>query len=291
MKKIIFVFLISFALALCLFLGGQYYLSSHNQKGALQITSSPISKVYLNNKYIGRTPLCQCDTADMVATGEYIIRLVPLDTHLKEFQEKITITPSVLTVVDRKFGTNAQSEGSIISLEPLENKQKSELLVVSFPQGANVALDGQNIGQTPIVSDNPTESDHTITVTKEGYNEKEVRIRTPISYKLTVSIYLGTGTTDLTASNAAQTATQAASEMASTPSATQTAKEQKVTILDTPTGFLRVREKPSTSAAEVGKVIPKKSYLLNNEVYGWYEITTEYGATGWISSQYATKKQ
>src|SRR5579863_3914253 len=135
MKKVVLVFIISFILALGLFLGIQYYLTIRAEKGALQVTSSPTSKVYLNDEYLGQTPLCKCQAADMVTPGDYTIRLVPADTSLQEFQGKITISQGVLTVVDRKFGINAQSEGSIISLTPLDNSTTSQLLVVSFPQG------------------------------------------------------------------------------------------------------------------------------------------------------------
>src|SRR5580692_11243159 len=118
MKKIISVFIISFFLALAIFLGIQYYINIHSEKGALQVTSSPESKVYVNGSYIGQTPLCKCQNTDMIAPGDYTISLVPVDSSLQEFQEKITISQGVLTVVDRKFGTDGQSEGSIISLTP-----------------------------------------------------------------------------------------------------------------------------------------------------------------------------
>lgn len=159
MKKIALVFIISFILAVGVLLGIQYYLNNHSQKGALQVTSSPQSKVYLNNRYIGQTPLCKCENPDTIDNGEYTIRLVPLDSDINEFQEKITISQNVLTVVDRKFGKGAQSEGSIISLTPLEDKEKAELLVVSLPQSATVLLDNQAIGKTPLFQKNPTESD------------------------------------------------------------------------------------------------------------------------------------
>jgi hypothetical protein len=280
MKKIVFVFIASFVLALALFLAVQYYMSINAQKGALQVTSAPDSKVYLNNEYLGQTPLCKCEAADMLAAGEYTIRLVPLDSSLREFQEKVTISPAVLTVVDRKFGKNALSEGSIISLTPLNDREKTELLVASFPQGSEVLLDDAAIGTTPLHHKDPTESDHVLKIRKEGYNDKEVRIRTPRGYKLTVTAYLST--------SAETQPAQAASESAeATP--TPTPEQQRVTILETPTGFLRVRATPATTGAEVGRVSPGQTYPLTNEQNDWYEITLEDGTKGWISSEYASK--
>jgi hypothetical protein len=221
----------------------------------------------------------------MLSAGEYTIRLVPLDSSLREFQEKITISQAVLTVVDRKFGKNALSEGSIISLSPLADKQKTELLVVSFPQGSDVLLDDTEIGSTPLLHKDPTESDHVLKVRKDGYNEKEVRIRTPLGYKLTVAAYLSTNANAVPTPIASDSATPTPD--GGTPSPTPA---NEIVILDTPTGFLRVRSSASTTAGEVGRVSPGQTYPLVNEQDGWFEITLEDGTDGWISSQYAKKK-
>lgn len=286
MKKVILVFIISFILALSIFLGIQYYLTIRSEKGALQVTSSPQSKVYLNDNYIGQTPLCKCQTTDMIAPGDYTIRMVPINSSLSEFQEKITISQGVLTVVDREFGNNGQSGGSIISLAPLADKNSSELIVVSFPQGATASLDDQDIGTTPLSYDNPTESDHDLLVSKDGYNQKEIRIRTPLGYKLTVAAYLSTSTTGLTIPSTLSSITPTASASGSpTPTGTTS-----ILILKTPIGILHVRAGPSLSASEVGQVTPGKTYPLITEQSGWDEITLDDGTTGWISAQY-TKKQ
>ena len=283
MKKIILVFIISFILAISIFLGVQYYINIHSEKGALQVTSSPESKVYINDSYIGQTPLCKCQATDMIAPGDYTIRVVPVGSTLQPFQEKITISQGVLTVVDRKFGTNGQSEGSIISLTPLDDKTMSQLVVVSFPQGAKVTLDDQDIGTTPFSTNNPTESDHDLKVSKDGYNEKEIRIRTPLGYKLTVVAYLSTNPTGLSIPSASSAAT---ATPAPTNNPTPT-PEQHVLILQTPTGYLWVREGPTLAAAEVGQVTPGKTYPLISEQSGWDEIILSDGTTGWISAEYA----
>lgn len=287
MKKVVIVFIISFILAVGLFLGIQYYLTLRSEKGALQVTSSPTSKVYLNDQYLGQTPLCKCQVSDMIAPGDYTIHVVPLDGALQNFQEKVKISQGVLTVVDRKFGLNGQSEGSIISLTPLDDKSKSQLLVVSFPQGATVLLDEQNIGTTPLLFNNPTESDHDLKIRKDGYNEKEIRIRTPLGYKLTVAAYLSTNTASLVPQTTATGSASLSPGVSLTPTPPST---NRVTILDTPTGFLRVRARPSVSAAEVGQVTPGRTYELVDNQNGWFEVKLDDGTTGWISSQYAKQQ-
>lgn len=73
-----------------------------------------------------------------------------------------------------------------------------------------------------------------------------------------------------------------------TPSVTPTIKQ--VLILDTPTGFLRVREESSISASEVGRVRPGEAYEVLDEKDGWIEIQFDDEKKGWISAQYVKKQ-
>src|SRR6266550_1738049 len=114
MKKVVLLVISALLLATFAFLGFEYIKGLHSKKGALQVTSSPGSKVLLDGKYLGQTPRCKCDAGDMLTTGNYTIQLIPLDQSLNEFQEKIAISEGVLTVVDRKFGKDSLSEGSVI---------------------------------------------------------------------------------------------------------------------------------------------------------------------------------
>ncbi len=276
MKRLLRILICAFVFGLLLFLAFQYYVKSQAQKGALQVTSTPESKVYLNDEYLGQTPLCKCEAADIQKAGDYMIRLVPQDKSLSEFQEKITITDGVLTVVDRKFGKDSLSEGSIISLTPLNDKTNIELLVASIPSSSKIFLDDSQIGETPLLFKNPTESDHVLKVTKDGYREKTVRIHTPVGYKLTVAMFLSID----------GSSNQASASSIPTP----TPLTNKVVILETPTGFLRVRESPSIGSVEIGRVLASEVYNLMLERPDWFEIKLKDGQLGWISAQYAKKQ-
>lgn len=283
MKKLFFIILPTLLIGILFVFGLQYFLNDSSRKGALQITSAPESKVYLDGKYIGLTPLCKCDNSEMIKPGSYTVRLIPSDKNLAEFQEKITISSGVLTVVDRKFAKDSLSEGSVISLTPLTEKEKTELLVVSLPEGATILLDSNEIGKTPYSYKDPTVSDHVLTLKKSGYKEKTVRIRTPLGYKLTVAAYLST-VDSLVASETASSAAPLIISITPTP----TIIGKILTILDTPTGFLRVRDK--IGGVEIARVIPGERYVLVSEKSGWYEIKLKNGDTGWIISQFASKK-
>ncbi|MCL5970430.1 MAG: SH3 domain-containing protein [Patescibacteria group bacterium] len=64
----------------------------------------------------------------------------------------------------------------------------------------------------------------------------------------------------------------------------------KVVILDTPNGFLRVRDDASLSGAEIARVTPGETFPLLDESNGWYKIKLKDGTTGWVSSQFAEKQ-
>lgn len=277
MKKIIFVIL-CFLIALLIFVLIVFLLGKRPEKGALQITSSPNSKVYINDKLIGQTPLCQCEGNKMLGVGDYTIRLVPISGNFEPFQRRITITSKVLTVVDRTFSQTALSQASIISLTEIADKTDAQISVISFPSNSGVYLDSNLVGQTPTLLKNITESDHEIKVTRDGYKDKVIRIRTVLGYRLDALIYLGIDPNIATAS----------AILISSPSAA--VSKPTVVILDTPTGFLRVRSTASLGGAEVAQVKPGETYDLVSEQTSWYEIKLKNGNTGWISSQYAKKQ-
>ncbi len=90
MKKVLII-IISIILGILFFSIFQYFFKSGSQKGALQITSSPASKVYLNDKYLGQTPLCKCEVKDMQKAGEYTLRLEPINKNFPNFDFKISL--------------------------------------------------------------------------------------------------------------------------------------------------------------------------------------------------------
>lgn len=284
MKKILLILVPSLICIVVIIFLVNTFLLRNNEKGALQVTAAPQSKVYINGKLIGETPLCKCNVSDMLKTGEYTIRLVPNTGSLNEFQEKITITKSVLTVVDRKFGPGATSEGSIITLSKLKPGEKDALLVVSTPTSAEVLVDNLSSGFTPVLIDKLTDSDHELLIRKSGYLDKKVRIRTPSGYKLLASVYLSVDEDGLTSQT-----TPSPSPSAS-PSAAPTPVVAKVLILQTPTGFLRVRASNNVNSAEVGRVSPGETHPIVSQIDDWYQITLPSGVTGWVSSQYASKQ-
>lgn len=251
-----------------------FILNKNLGKGALQVTSEPVSKVYLDGKFIGQTPLCKCELKDMLNVGDYTVRLVPTEGNSTPFEQKIPINQKVLTVVDRSFGEGGQSSGSVITLNKLVSNSDISLSVISFPSSAKLIFDSTDLGKTPVKTSDVTQSDHDIKLTKEGFKDKEIRIRTIKGYQLNALVFLG------------------ANPKEATPSATTSPSLSvtKILILETPIGFLRVRSEPSLNSSQIGQVFPGEKYDLLDEQEGWFKIKLKDGSSGWVSSTYSQKQ-
>lgn len=282
MKKFFFLLVPSFILAVFIFLLLKTFIFKYTEKGALQITTTPKSKVYVDDDYLGETPLCKCESKDMIRVGEHTVRLVPDDSKFAPYEEKVPIENAVLTVMDRQFGEGGLSEGSTISLHKIADSEKASLAVLSYPEQADVTVNDKDIGMTPAKMDSIDESDYSITASKEGYKEKTVRVHTPKGYQLEAFIQLAPV-------DALPTPTPTPVASAS-PTLSPSPANQKVTILETPNGFLRVRDEGSLSGAEIGRVTTGQTFPLLDEKDDWYEIQLPDGTKGWISSQFAEKE-
>lgn len=275
LRKVVF-FLTPLLILTVLFLIAVIFINREGGKGALQVTTVPNSQVYLNGKLVGKTPLCLCEPTQLIKVGEYDLKLIPQGNEFKEYFQKIKIYQGVLTVVDRTFDKNSSgSSGSLITLTDSSSKNLSEIMIISFPSGAQVIMDSNVKGVTPLLLKNVTISDHEIKVIKDGYKEKVLKVKTIAGKRLEAAVNLGIR-------NDLKDEKEVASSSASLVN--------KVLILETPTGFLRVRENNSITSSEVTTVKPGEKFDLVSELDGWYEIKLTEGKTGWVSSEYATKE-
>ena len=83
-------------------------------------------------------------------------------------------------------------------------------------------------------------------------------------------------------------ATEEEAETTPTPKAQATPPAKPyVKVKDTPTGFLRVRMGPSTSATETAQIKPGEMYpYLDEEKDGWLKIEYKKDEEGWVSGVY-----
>ncbi len=262
---------------------------------ALQINAVPPANVFVDGKLLGKTPY----QGNNWKAGEISVKLIPESTSapLASWEGKIKLSNGILTLVEREFGaTENESAGQVLSLEKIKDKKSASLSVITDPDGALISVDGEAKGFAPLSLEKVGVGDHQVTVTKEGYKEKNIRAQAVAGFKLLVNIKLAQKAEEGQIATVSGTPTPTVKAKASLPSPTaalspsaSSGETKQVLIKDTPTGWLRVRQEPSTAAAEVAKVNPGEKYIVLEEKSGWYEIEYEPGKKGWISGQYAAK--
>lgn len=287
-----FGFLLIFIVVILIIFGVVKLLGARAPKeGELRVDATPTVSVFLDNKHIGRTPL-----REKVTAGEYTIRLVAESTtgEVAPWQAKISVGANLLTYINAVLSESELSSAVDVLWLEKSIAGKPELSVITNPDGASVVLDDVTKGITPLTVSDVTAGDHSLTVTSPGFLTRTMKVKLTAGYKLISSMKLA-----LSAGGMPQPEATPATGILTTPSptlkpgttATSSATPQKpyVTIKDTPTGFLRVRLEPSTSATEAGRVNPGEKYHLFNQQTGWYQISYDGTNKGWVSAQYADK--
>ncbi len=249
---------------------------------SLRVDSFPQTIVYLNDKKVGEAPFL----GENLSPGEYKLKLIPSGAVTGTFiswEAKIKLTTGTLTYVSRNLGpTQETSGGQILMLEKLPLSDSQELAVVSDPDGALVAVDGQNEGQSSLVLHNLTAGNHDIVVSLPGFADQITHGKLVAGYRLNIIDKLAKLPED---NKAASSSAHPAADLVSTQSG-EVAKPY-VLIKDTPTGFLRVHTDPGLNATESAKIKPGEKYPLLSETSGWVKIKLP-AVFGWVSDQYVT---
>lgn len=231
-------------------------------------TDSP-ARVFVNGEEVGITPHKLTREE-----GEVTVKLVPeaMETPLSVYETRVKLTSGIETIINREFGeTEELSSGTVISFEKLKAKESS-MAIISIPDASQVSVDGFVRGFTPFKSNSVVPADHEIKVSAPGYIERADFIKTVEGYKLTAIVKL---------------AKDESIEKKEEEERKENEENIEIEILDTPTGFLRVRSEPSVLGEEVAQVEPGEKYLLLEEDgdTGWYKIDSS--PSGWITDSYS----
>jgi len=136
--------------------------------GSLDLRSMPDNvSVTVNGDYKGRTPL----TISGLNPGKYTITFSRFDYE--------------------KFSTPATVESGAITEVTANLVPKTGTLVINTsPTGAQILLDGNNIGVSPITRTNLAAGNHTVNATLEGYIPVETEVRVIADQSVTSTIEL-----------------------------------------------------------------------------------------------------
>lgn len=217
--------------------------------------------VFLEGKEVGKTPF-EDKNLDV---KEYLVKL---DKDGASWQGKVKLTPQTVTIINRDLAKDqASSSGEILTLE-----KGRGVTIVSNPSESEVEIDGKSYGKSPLTINLDT-GEHTIIVSHSSYLKRSIRASLPSDFNLTLSVDLSLSEVDLST--------------VATPVISQT---PEVIVKQTPTGFLRVRDKASLSGKEISRVNVGDSLVLLEELSGWDRVKLADGTEGFVSSVYVEKK-
>jgi hypothetical protein len=265
MKRTIYLVLVVVSSILLLMRFGSEFSNkflSMNQHGGIKITTIPQGSVFISDKQVGTTPYQD----ENVKVGEYPVKVV---NEKAVWQGLVRVTKGTLTVVNRELSEQvASASGEILTLAPGKG-----VVITSNPQQVRVEIDGKQYGQSPISITDIGPGDHTFLLSKDGYLKRNIKAFVPENYTLNLSVDLALAEANLS------------TVVAPTP---QDIKQ--ATVKQTPTGFLRIREQPTTNSKEIGKVNTGDSLTVLDDQGLWAKIKTEAGMEGYVSVQYIQKK-
>lgn len=237
------------------------FFQTPNQAGIRVLSTPSEGFVFINGAQVGKIPFQD----EKLKSGEIDVKISSGDL---TWQGKVKLSSGTLTVVNRELA----KETSSASGETLTLEKGKGITVISYPAEADLEIDGKFYGKTPI-SLEVTAGEHTFNLSHPGFLKRSVKAYVPDKYNLNLNV-------DLAASEADLTATV-------TPPITET---PKVVVLDTPTGFLRVRDKPDLIGKEIKRVSPGDELILLEELSGWDKIRLPDDTEGYVSSTYLEKK-
>ncbi len=231
------------------------------QISGISVLSDPTeATVYLDDKEVGKTPFEDKN----LDTKEYSVRIEKGEA---SWQGKIKLTPGTVSIVNRDLAKEkSQSAGEILTLDSGRG-----ITVVSNPSDGDVEIDGKSLGKTPITL-NISSGEHTVLVSHANFLKRSVQVNLPNNLNLVVLTDLALSEPDLTSIQ--------------TPPISQTLE---VLVKQTPTGYLRVRDKPSLSGKEIAQVKPGDKLVLLEETSEWDKIRLPDGKEGYVSSLYVEK--
>lgn len=237
------------------------YALGVRETAGLRIQSEPDGAVVtIDSQNVGTTPF----ESDNLESREMTIKI---SSEAGSWEGKVKLPSRTVTFINRDLSKDlVSSAGEILSL----GKGRG-VTVISSPVGAQVEADGQTLGKTPGSFD-LGDGEHTFVLSLNGFINRSIKASIAPGYNLKLSV-------DLAASEGETTSI--------IPSSIPTVVMVKV--LATPTGFLRVRDKASTTGKEIGRVSPGDELEFIESSGVWTKIKMSDGTEGYVSSQYVTK--
>lgn len=314
LRNILALLLVSTLLSACTF------LNKPQQAGLQVITNDIPSSVYLDGQLVDKTPFIE----KTLKPGSYTLKIQPDNSDLVAHETSINLNPNSLTVVTWKPEKKPELSGGVIyEMEPLKDKNSSEISFVSVPDGAIIQLEGMPKDFAPTIIPNVEPGHHEYEITLPSYETQKHTINVIKGFRMIVKVKLAkleeisdsepsvvdeskeasasatSNGTDLSQAKQASLSgvTELGQDLEISEKATSSAESgQTVTIKST--GYfrnsievLRVRDQAGPQGKEIGFAPVNSSYsYLGESKNNWYKISFN-GAVGWVSGDFSQLSQ
>lgn len=235
------------------------------EKSGISVFSTPEkAEVFIMGEKAGETPFSKDNLEPKIYT-------IKIEKDGMDWQGKVKLNANTTSVINRDLAKDPTSKaGEVLTLD-----RGRGLTVVSNPSGADVEIDSKPYGKTPISVDIES-GEVNVLISHPGYLKRSISAKLPEGFNLTIFSDLAISEVDLTTFT--------------TPPITATPEVVvKASVAPNP-GFLRVRDKPSTSGKEVARASAGESLILLSEEGSWFRVRSKDGTEGYVSASYVDKK-
>ena len=143
------------------------------------ISSYEQASVILDGALVGKTPY----ESGTLKPGEHTISL---KSDTGNYETKITLVPQAKTVISREVGAGgAFSSGYAVWMEKISGGDDA-VSIISNPSEAVVTIDKEEKGKTPVSLTGIAEGNHTIEISKVGYEPQSMYLKFKKGFKLNV---------------------------------------------------------------------------------------------------------
>lgn len=245
------------------------------QKSGVEIMSYPTAKVFIDNKEAGMTPYKNVT----LKPGEVEIRL---EARGSRWTKNVELKDNVNTIINWEFGESEKDSGGyLLFMERTGDEKRSGLMISASPDKAAVTIDGEIKEFTPMRIDDMGQGDKQVAITFPGYKSINLYVKALVGYQLVIEAKMVEEKANQTPETELELEVEPVEEVVES--------KDEVIIKETETGWLRVRESSSSASREVMRINPGETYELLDEGNGWYKISLDEEASGWISARYADK--
>lgn len=263
--------------------GQNFWIEESDSNSVLSVITDPDgASVYVDNTEVGTSPYSSSDLSD----GEYDLRVeapgyetqtarikiqkgYKLNSALKLFPVPVPVKVDLMEGSSTLY--SASSENSLVTSDP--QRWVKAILYWNETRGINLSGSGVN---KDLVFDFFIDYEGRVS-DSEGNLVPTEELATALPEGAERGVYLGRISEGSGLSEEAKISLETLGSVA-------TGKKAK--ILETGTGWLRVRDVPGLEGQEVGRVDVGGEFSVLEESVGWVKITVSSEVEGWVSSTY-----